>query len=472
MPATRAEWTQFVLDFREELRLYNPEERANILAELPPRVQRKLAADPYWLARPKQLQAIRSRVDTVMVMCGRGWGKNWLGSHWLIEAARRHQNLAIIGETAADVRDYMVEGPSGILALAPPGMRPEYQPSKRRLTFPNGARVTTYSGDKPDQLRGFSGSAMWIDELAKFRYAQAIWDQVGYTLREGDEQQLLITTTPRPTTIIKTLASSDDVELVTGSSFENEAHLGRRMLKTLEKVKDTRLGRQEIYAKILEVTGDLWTYNDIQRGRVPTDKDGDYLLERIVIGLDPSTSDKEGDEAGIVVIGRAQNDKAYVLADLSGQYTTREWGAVTVAAYQGDLSLIEDYLDDTSNPDIRRVLSLDYPWGPAGRIHAERNQGGALVEQQLRTFDARIAYDSTHTSKSKDARAEPVHTLYQMGDVLHVGTFADLEDQMTSFLQDEESPDRVDALVYAVQDLMLQDHDETSDAFDAILQAA
>jgi phage terminase large subunit-like protein len=384
----------------------------------------------------------------------------------------------VVAETAADVRDDIVEPAergSGIVEFAQKReLSPNYKRSESRveLQAPHGAaRIQTYSGDSPKGLRGFSGSVAWIDELAKMRYAEEVWDQINLTLREGSaltgDSQLIITTTPRPLPIIKELVEDSDVHTIRGSSWENEDNLDGRMLRRLQKIEDTDTGRQEVYAQILDANGELWTHEDI--GRIgPAGLEEVDGFDRIVVGLDPTVSKSEGDEAGIVVVGKADGT-GYVLQDLSGQYTPTEWAAVTVAAYLGDVSLIEDFLDAPYSDDVKEAVSSPYPWRPADSIHAERNQGGGLVENQLQAFASRAAINSTHTTQSKKVRAEPIHTLYQTGDIKHVGQFPELEDQMTSFLHDQDSPDRVDALVYAASDLFDLDAEDVSSAFDTIL---
>jgi len=473
-------WVQQMLRLRSALSQADQGGRAEILRSLPDSVRERAMRSPYLLARGAQLKALTSDADIVLVLAGRGWGKNWVGGHWIVDKVLQgHTSLGAVGETAGDVRDYMVDpaNDTGILDFSEArGLQPQYQISKKRVSYTQEGgkeqRIKLASGDKPDGVRGFSGSIAWIDELAKMRYAQQVWDQVGMTMREGEQQQILITTTPRPIPIIKELVAGAtdedypfDIELIQGSSLENEANLGRFMLRKIKRLQGTRLGRQEISAEILDAAGELWTYSDITHTADVPD-----VFDRIVIGLDPSVSDKKGDEAGIIAVGK-RGDKAYVLADLSGQYTTREWAAITVACYKNNLQLITQYLDAPYSEDVQRVLQMQYDYQPADRIHAERNQGGSLVEQQLKTIDKYLAYNSTHTSQSKHVRAEPVHTLYQTGNVVHVGQLSTLEDQMTDFLQDGDSPDRVDALVYAVHELLLKDadNDRTGEAWDKIL---
>jgi len=436
---TPEEWRRFVLDFRDVVQKYSPAERRKIVQEIGDEdILRRLAADPYWLARPKQLEVLTSEADTVMAMAGRGWGKNFVGSHWTIRKARsgEHKHIAIVGESAADVRDYMVEGPSGILTVAPDEFTPEYMPSKRRLKFPNGCRITTYSGDKPDQLRGFSGSAMWIDELAKYRYASDIWDGVGYTLREGEEQQLLITTTPRPIETIQELVEDEAVHVVRGTSFENEANLGGRMLRKIRKVKGTRLGRQEVGAEIIDAhPGALWSHDNIPHVKEAPD------LQRIVVGVDPSGG---GDDIGIVTAGIANDGRGYVLSDRTMNGSPNAWAKTVQASY-------EDHTAD--------------------KIIAEPNFGGDMVAGNIRSVDDALPVKMISASRGKQQRAEPVANLYEQGKVLHVGTHPGLEDEMTQWDPEESdwSPNAMDALVWSLTELMLGKGPQSVESFNAYL---
>ena len=423
---TPEEWRKFVLGFRDVVQKYSPAERQQIVQEIgDEEVARRLAQDPYWLARPKQLKVLTSDADTVMAMAGRGWGKNFIGSHWVIQKARSgdHEHIAIVGESAADVRDYMVEGPSGILTVAPSEFTPEYMPSKRRLRFPNGCRITTYSGDKPDQLRGFSGSAMWIDELAKYQYASDIWDGVGYTLREGDEQQLLITTTPRPIEAIQDLVDDESVHVVRGTSLENEANLGDRMLRKIRKVEGTRLGRQEVGGEIIDAhPGALWSHDDFHRVKAAPD------LVRVVVGVDPSGG---GDDIGIGAAGIASDGRAYVLSDDTVDGSPNAWATQTKRTY-------ERY--------------------EADMIVAEHNFGGDMVQSNIRSVDDMLPVEMVSASRGKQQRAEPVQNLYEQGRVLHVGTLPELEDEMTQWDPEESdwSPNRMDWAVWALTELTLE----------------
>jgi len=465
----RKDWLAFVRQLRSQLSPHPREDWPEILMRAHKRSGRptkkeleKLQSEPFWLARPKQRKILRSDADTVLAMSGRSWGKTWAGSHWIIEQARRRpgEDLLMAGETAGDVRDLMIEGQSGVLSVAPGGWEPDYSPSKRKLTFPNGATVTLRSGDKPAGLRGPTVSAVWLDELAKMRFSEDVWDQAEYVARESDHPQILITTTPRPG-VVADIKDLPETETIGGPSWENERNMPERFKRKLRKAENTRMGRQEVFAEILDNSGDLWSAGDISHCR-PQDVPE---LKRVVIGLDPSVSDQEGDECGIVVAGIDASESAYVLFDASGQYSTREWSALVCALHSGRLERAEELLDGTEG--LSSILSQSYPWPPADCVHAETNQGGDLIQNSIRVFDKGLALNGTHTQKSKWVRAEPIHSLYQIsGKVTHVGQFASpaeageggLEDQMLDFRQDQsDSPDRVDALCYALDELLLDD---------------
>jgi len=446
--ASRTEWTHFVTKLRSTLAGANTlEARKSILQELDESIIRKLEHEPYYLLREKQLVPFKEDHDTFLLNAGRGFGKNFAGAHWMIEQSRQRPgaNMAVVGETAADVRDYCVEGPSGLLNVGPPAHRPEYEPSKRRLTFPSGATATTYSADKPDQLRGFSGEVVWWDEAAKSRFAEEVKEQIEYTLREGERPQMLVTTTPRPIPIIQDMIEDDTVRVVTGSSYENRVNLADRFIRKLEKKEDSRLGKQEVHAQILdEAPGALWSHDTIRHCR----RDDVPDLTRIVIAVDPSASE-DGDEAGIVVVGLGADGNAYVLEDLSGQLPPSGWAKIAVAAYHGSL---EDLSGEEDVP--AGLASRPYPWPAASTIVAEKNQGGAMVETTIRSVDSKVAYEPVHAKRGKELRAQPVASAYQE-DVFHVGALSTLEDQQTTWQPgDSDSPDRLDALVYGVTDAL------------------
>jgi phage terminase large subunit-like protein len=331
----------------------------------------------------------------------------------------------------------MIDGMSGILAVHPPGFRPEYQPSLRKLTWPNGAEAHIFNGTEPDQLRGPEHDLAWCDELAKWRYAQESYDNLQFGLRLGNDPRQLITTTPRPIPIIRDLLKDERTVVTRGSTYENRSNLAGNFLKTVvSKYEGTRLGRQELRAEVLDdVPGALWTREMIDADRLKSDaKLPDY--QRVVVGIDPSgtkgDSDGESNEVGIVVAARGVDGHAYVLADYSCDLSPDGWGRRAVDAYRTH---------------------------EADRIVAEVNYGGAMVEAVIRAVDRKVSYRDVKASRGKVARAEPISALYEQHRVHHVGSFALCEDQMVAFTGSgyvgEGSPDRADALVWALTELML-----------------
>lgn len=372
--------------------------------------------------------------DNWLIMAGRGFGKTRTGAEtvrmWAETGAG--MRIALVGRTAADARDVMVEGESGILAVSPPWFMPRYEPSKRRLTWPNDARATTYSGDKPDQLRGPQHDKAWADELAAWRYADA-FDQLQFGLRLGDSPQAIFTTTPRPTPLMIALTKDPRTVVTTGSTFENQSNLPQRVLaKLLDKYGDTRLGQQELYAALLtDIPGALWQRQLLEDTRVRAAPD----IKRVVVAIDPAVTYNEdtSNETGIIVCGLGADKHGYVLEDISLQASPSEWGQVAVDAY--------------------------HRW-EADRIVAETNQGGDMVEHVIRQIDRNVAYKGVRASKGKTTRAEPVAALYEQRRCHHVGMFAELEDQLCTWVQgDKDSPDRLDALVWALTELMLHDNE-------------
>jgi len=370
-----------------------------------------------------------------LIRAGRGFGKTRVGAEWVRAGAESGGagRIALVGETATDVRDVMVEGESGLLSVSPPWFKPIWEPSKRRLTWPNGAIATGYSADDPEQLRGPQHDAAWADEAAKWRY-EAAWDNLLMGLRLGADPRCVVTTTPRPKAWLKRLAEDKGTVVTTGSTFENSDNLAAGFLDAvLGRYEGTRLGRQELYGEVLEdVPGALWTLAGIEAARV-SDAPGD--LRRVVVAVDPSgTGGEGGDEIGVVVAGRGVDDRAYVLADRSCRLSPAGWGQRVVEAMR----------------DFR-----------ADRIVAERTYGGAMVEHVIRTVDRAAPIDLVDARRGKVTRAEPVAALYEQGRVHHVGSLPDLESQMSAVTRQgyvgDGSPDRVDALVWALTALMLDD---------------
>lgn len=364
---------------------------------------------------------------TWLILAGRGYGKTRTGAEWIraqVEAGRAGR-LALIGPTAADVRDVMVEGESGVLAICPPWHRPTYEPSKRRITWPNGALATCYSADEPDRLRGPQHDAGWADEPASWRYPEA-WDMFQFGLRLGHDPRAVVTGTPKPVALIRDLLALPTTVVTRGSTYENRANLAPAFLDAIvRKYEGTRLGRQELNAELLDDHPDaLWhRVTMLDAFRVPRAPD----LERIVVAIDPSAT-ATGDEAGIVVAGRSADGQGYVLDDRSLQASPEGWARAAIAAYH------------THHAD---------------RIVAESNQGGEMVRVTLQTVDRAVPITLVHASRGKYTRAEPVSSLYQQGKVHHVGTFAALEDEVCNWTPGDASPNRLDALVWALTDLLL-----------------
>jgi phage terminase large subunit-like protein len=333
--------------------------------------------------------------------------------------------MALVGATAADARDVMVEGESGLMNVCPPWNRPLYEPSKRRVTWPNGAIATTYSADEPERLRGPQHDDAWTDEIAAWRYEDA-WDNLMFGLRLGDDPRVCATTTPKPIKLVKELISASTTVKTGGSTYENRSNLAGPFLEhIIKKYEGTRLGRQELEAQLLDDNPDaLWKrqkmIEDHRKTKFPE-------LKRIVVAVDPPAK-ATGAEAGIIVGGLGEDGHGYILDDRSLQGSPNEWGTAAVTAYHSRM---------------------------ADRIVAEVNQGGDMVESTIRTVDRTVSYRAVHASKGKYTRAEPVAALYEQGKVHHVGAFPILEDQMCDWTPGDESPDRMDALVWLLTDLML-----------------
>lgn len=354
-----------------------------------------------------------------------------------------YRRIALIGPTAADCRDVMVEGESGIVSVASGRARgkegkigckpsplgvPLYEPSKRRVTWPNGAIATTYSADEPDRLRGPQHDAAWADEPAAWKYATDAWDMLMFGLRLGDNPRVVATTTPRPIQLVRDLLALPGTVVTRGRTADNAANLAPQFLEQIVgKYEGTRLGRQELEGELLDdVPGALWARAQLDALRVNAAPD----LIRIVVAIDPAmTSGEKADETGIVAAGKGSDDHWYVLADRSCRESPDTWA--------------------------RRAIGLNSDLG-GDRIIAETNNGGEMVEHTLRTIDPLIPYKAVHASRGKRVRAEPIAALYEQGKVHHLGSFPQLEDQMCNFVPDDfdGSPDRVDALVWAMTELM------------------
>lgn len=373
-----------------------------------------------------------------VVLAGRGFGKTRMGSEWVRDLAHKHPGcrIALVAETAADARDVMIKGDSGLLNCDPTLSDDSWSPTNRCLSWPNGSKAYTYNGTTPDQLRGPQHHFAWVDELAKFEYMQEAWDQLQFGLRLGEHPQVLVTTTPRPLPLIKKLVADPSNAITRGSTLDNQNNLASSTVKALyETYGNSRLGRQELDGEILgDIPGALWTREAIDINRVKESPDD---LERVFVAVDPATSANEGsDENGIVVVALARDSdgyaRGYVLEDASLKGPPEEWAKTAVKLYR--------------------------KW-QADKIIAEKNQGGLMVESVIRAQDRSVPVKLVHASRGKVIRAEPISTLYEQGRVHHVGMFPKLEDQMCEFSIDNVrnkstgSPDRVDALVWGMTEL-------------------
>lgn len=365
-------------------------------------------------------------------MGGRGAGKTWTGANWALDQADECPGSIghLVAPTASDIRDVMVEGPSGVLALAHDWNRPSYEPSKRRLTWPNGSTATLFSAEEPDRLRGPQCHWAWADEVAAWGEPES-WDQLLFGLRMGQHPQVVCTTTPKPVQIIRDILARPDTVLTRSRTADNLANLAPAFLTTVvARYQGTRLGRQELEGELLEdVPGALWTRPLIDQYRVPHAP----TLTRVVVGIDPAATSTEGaDETGLVVAGLGADGHGYLLEDASARRAPIAWAREAVRLYRAH---------------------------QADRIVAEVNNGGEMVELTIRTVDANASYRAVHASRGKAKRAEPISALYEQGRVHHVGTFPQLEDQLCTWVPDMaeslRSPDRMDALVWALTDLML-----------------
>ncbi len=384
-------------------------------------------------ARPNQI-APDGDWSIWLLLAGRGFGKTRAAAEWVrhkVETGNA-RNIAIVGATASDVRDTMVEGCSGLLAISPSWNRPTYEPSKRRLTWPNGAIATMFSSEEPDRLRGPNHDLAWCDELSSWSNMQEVWDMLQMTLRIGVRPQVCISATPKPSKLLKDLVSRNDgtVVISRGSTFENRANLAPAFLDSIvRKYEGTRIGRQELNAELLEdVEGALWTRDMIEKSRILPDTQPP--MRRIVVSIDPAVSVSEtSDATGIIVAGLGSNGHGYVLQDLSGKFSPTEWAQKAIHAFY-------------------RLR--------ADRIIAESNQGGLMVENTIRAVDRNVPVKLIHASRGKITRAEPVSAFYEQGLIHHVGAFPELEDEMATFeAGSRDSPDRLDAMVHAMTELKL-----------------
>lgn len=369
-----------------------------------------------------------------MIMAGRSFGKTRTGAETIRYLVERGicGRIALIGAITKDWRDVMIEGESGILATAHPKFRPTYNKNEGKLQWPNGAVAQAYSGEVPESLRGPQHDFIWIDELAKMPYQQEVWDQAMLGLRLGTNPRVLITTTPRPTTLMKNILTDPQLHLTTGTMYENSANLPGNYVSQMEKrYEGTRMGLQELHAELLlDNVNSMFTLDNIHANRVNHHVD----LKRIVVALDPAvTNNENSDETGIIVAGRGINNEGYILFDGSMKGTPNDWALKAIQLYK------------QFNADV---------------IVAEVNQGGQMVETIISHIDPYVNYAAVRATRGKVIRAEPIAALYERNLIHHVGDVKQLEEletQMCDFdptLQGKQkSPDRMDALVWALTEL-------------------
>jgi phage terminase large subunit-like protein len=386
----------------------------------------------YW-ARCDQLPPEGVKWRRWLLLGGRGSGKTRAGAEWVRAIAlgkwgTQAKRIALLAPTFDEARLVMIEGQSGLLSVHGTNEQPVFEPSKRTLSWPNGAVAHVFSAEEPEGLRGPQFDAAWCDELAKWKQAESVWDMLQFGLRLGENPVAVITTTPRPVAILKKLMSDAGTVTSRSTTFDNAKNLAGGFIKDVTaRYAGTRLGKQELDGEFVEDDTDaLFNREMFERYRVLEAP----VMKRIVVAVDPPASvGKKSNACGIICVGLGRDDRFYVLADRSVQgLRPAQWAKKVVALYHER---------------------------KASRVVAEVNQGGAMVEQVLREVDRNLSFRAVHASVGKSARAEPVAALYEQGRVSHVGLFPELEDEMCAAIgSGAKSPDRLDALVWAVHDLM------------------
>lgn len=426
-----------------------PNQRLLAMQTFTPAERQELLTHWQIWARPEQLPP-PGDWRTWLIMAGRGFGKTRAGSEWVRALVRTHADarIALVGATLPEVRAVMVEGESGLLSVGPDHQRPHFEPSLRRLVWANGAQAMLYSAYEPETLRGPQHSHAWCDEVAKWDNSAAratrAWDNLLLGLRLGQDPRLLATTTPRAVPLIQRLLAQpdEDLAITRGSTEDNRANLPKRFVADMRRsFGKSLLGRQELDGELIaDIEGALWTRAMIETCRAtPSAEMARPEMARVVIGVDPSAS-AGGDACGIIVAGLGVDGKAYILADASVEKATPErWARATAKAAES--------------------------WN-ADRVIAEANQGGAMVRSVLLAAELSLPLRLVHASRGKVARAEPVAALYEAGRVHHMGTFPILEDELCgliaggSYQGPGRSPDRADALVWALTELLLGNRSE------------
>lgn len=418
----------------------------SVLSQLDPKKAEELRYNYRFWARPEQIPPQEGDWNVFLALAGRGWGKTWAGAQWCREQVKLgKRRIMAVAPTNADLERVMVKGESGFLAICWAGDKtykgvhmgyPEWSPTKRTLTWANGATVTFYSSEEPERLRGPQGDAAWLDELCAWNKDRETYDMLQFCLRLGKHPRIFITTTPKPTKLLRDIVKNPKTVVVRGSTFDNAANLADTYIEAVKaQYEGTRLGRQELYAEVLdESAGALWNRAMLEQCEVDVSDPVAFseTLSRVVVSLDPAvSSNAESDMTGLVVAGIDINGTCYILEDATERLSPESWATKAVELY--------------------------HKYG-ADRIVYERNQGGDLVKYTLKTVDETIPLKAVHASRGKFARAEPVAALYERGKVKHLRGLDDLETQMTTWepLGSIGSPDRLDAMVWAVTELALK----------------
>ena len=410
-----------------------------ILAELDATQLAEFENDWFGLwARDDQKPPANGNWRNWLILGGRGAGKTRAGAEWVkaratgqgLDTGTLAKRIALVAPTFNEARMVMIEGVSGLLAIHDESWRPVFEPTKKLLTWPNGAVAQVFTAEEPDGLRGPQFDAAWCDELAKWKYAENVWNMLQFTLRLGENPRAVITTTPRPIPLLKRLLADDGTVTSRATTFDNSANLAKPFLdEVLKRYGGTKLGRQELNGELIEDDPEaLFQRDKIEATRISTAPE----LRRVVVAVDPPAGfGKTNNACGIVCAGLGVDGRCYVLDDCSAHgLRPAQWAKRIVALYHARQS---------------------------DRVVAEVNQGGAMVEQVLREVDPNLSFRAVHATRGKQARAEPVAALYEQGRVSHVGAFPELEDEMCSAIGlATKSPDRLDALVWAVSDLMLR----------------
>jgi phage terminase large subunit-like protein len=383
---------------------------------------------------------------TWVVLGGRGAGKTRAGAEWVraqVEGGKPGDpgvlsRVALVGATLDEAREVMVFGPSGLIAIAPPDRRPEWQATRRRLVWPNGAVAQIFSAADPESLRGPQFDGAWCDELAKWKKGEAAWDMLMFGLRLGERPRALVTTTPRRSALLKGILEEAGTVMTGAPTAANRMHLARSFLAhVMGKYGGSRRGREELEGELLlDVPGALWTWEMLEAARALPARP----LDRVVVAVDPPVSSGESaDACGIVVAG------------VSMRGEPREWTAEVI--FDGSAKGL------SPRAWAERAVALYHAHG-ADRLVAETNQGGNLVGTLVRDVDPMVAFRALRASKGKGARAEPVAALYEQGRVRHRAAFAELEAEMAAMtvegFEGKGSPDRADAMVWAITELMIE----------------